>query len=473
MRVRNHSSGSSSSGSSRSITPDPAYQEPSDTLRRTVRQNGTLNSRFKYLSPMEREQEAVKQMIEGKHPFDGRIMPVVPIELRTRHRSFSDSLPDTPVNDEDNIPTSGVHMAPTEASVRSPVNFEEGDDDVDYHWSPPAQGAITNQDASYSTPQDNRLQKHHSQRRHKQHRGDHCHSNSDGNLKPHVPHAAQQQNDATWHHGDRGRATRPSDITRHHSDRTHHQTRSNSSGRGRHHSEQQVKVDKRSYKVETTRHNSSTNHVTNMPCPHSPPHDHLNPIQNFQTDYPVSPKKQAPPFHPPPSVHTRHTESPTASVSSFVYQCLSPFELSKLNQQQNNHIHSSPQRPHPGSTMPSRAPHRLSHLPRTRTGTAPSLHTPRTSTGPSSQRHTHLPDVTRQAIAATSSEDNFHEPHTTSNIHRQPTKLAEEEEKRIMREKLNIRRLERYNAGRQRQVRIPTFAVRQQYFDNEEESTFV
>ena len=435
LQVEAHSSSSSSSSSSRTVTP--VYQEPVDTIGQrqapiTMRsnkgtlpsQNGALRSKFIYRSPMEREVEELNRMIETPEtirnlPPTNRAISMEHMD-RARIRSTSDTLP-------------GIQ--------ESTLNWS---DSPDYQWSPPAGRPLP-----YYLQSESNVQQHHNDIM--QHHGEHAtgrHRNErtypltghhNGGIQ-HQDGTAQHNSDVIHHHSDVTR--HHSDVTRHHNDVTqHHNDTTHHLGDN------------------TLQHNSK--HVllsSDMPHPNSPPHDHLIP-RSFNSDYPRSPSHLAPPFQPPPSVHNQpppsvhHRDSPTASVSSFEYQCLSQFQLNRSR----SHKHSRPQEsgkqtqrsmhgaehsnivaPSSFSTAQAAGPtaRKLTRTPKSRNHTAPFTH------------RQNPPTITQTPLGVAPLEQcPEDQPRMVANIHRRPTKLAEEEERRIAMEKINTKRQALYKAA--------------------------
>ena len=257
------------------------------------------------------------------------------------------------------------------------------------------------------------------------HHHDSAHRSKDStfhqNTDPHFSDVKRHHSDAARHKNDIH-----NEITRHHSARDHHRS---------------------DFKLRSREEASGIS--SDMPRPSSPPHDHLDP-PTFKTDYPKSSPTKAPPFKPPPAVRKKGRDSPTASVTSFEYQCLSPFQLNKKSQSQKgreqhshnmrlsshshshadssaNSIHSNSARPFSYTGVVTGAQRKLAFTPPTR-------QTPNTS-----QYRQNLPDITQTAMQSSDHQPDDQQ-RVHANIHRQPTKRAEEEEKRITMEKIYRRR---------------------------------
>ena len=437
LQVEAHSSSSDGSTTTGSRTPTPLYHEPADTLgntsdpvrvtsKGTLPRNDTLRSKYMYRSPMERAEDDLNKMVETSQTANrGRI--IMPLELEMRTRSNTDTLPA--------LPTAGR-------------------DSPDYQWSPPAGHPLpyTLQNGSSNHIQyrdeDNRT-RHGSSSSHADR-----HNNNTALRNQHRDHhdsihRDQNHHDFAFHQTGR-------DVTRHHSDvaRHHHDVQRRNNDIVRHHSD--IKP----------RHSDEpiSSIVSDMPRPNSPPHDHLS--SQIKTDYPKSSPTRAPPFKPPPPARrSDRSGSPTASVTSFEYQCLSPFKMNKKSRSQKHrhrdqHTQSSSHHTNDRQALPHSHPHTTAVYPRDPNSVTMSsdsgVGAPRklTYTAPSRQytlpsRHRqNLPDITQTANV----EEEFdhlsdEQPRAHANIHRRPTKLAEEEEKRITMEKTQQRQQVRYAAS--------------------------
>ena len=308
LQVEAHSSSSDGSTTTGSRTPTPLYHEPADTLgntsdpvrvtsRGTIPRNDTLRSKYMYRSPMERAEDDLNKMVETSQTANrGRI--IMPLELEMRTRSNTDTLPP--------LPTAGR-------------------DSPDYQWSPPAGGPLpyTLQNGSSN----------HIQYRDEDNRT--CHGSSSSHADRHNNNTALRNQHRDHHdsihrdqnHHDFAFHQTGRDVTRHHSDvaRHHHDVQRRNNDIVRHHSD--IKP----------RHSDEpiSSIVSDMPRPNSPPHDHLS--SQIKTDYPKSSPTQAPPFKPPPPARrSDRSGSPTASVTSFEYQCLSPFKMNKKSRSQKH-----------------------------------------------------------------------------------------------------------------------------------------